>query len=106
MRWRKFVYVLAAPLFYACSGDGILHSELTGPRDMRILAIRALPGNTLGATVLQQAKGRSQIRVTYAATDISDSGFTPWQSPDSSVVVLGLAAGRNYNMQLQSLSDN
>jgi hypothetical protein len=104
MRWRKFVYVLAAPIFYACSGDGILHSVLTGPRDLRILAVRALPGNTLGASVRHQAKGPSQIRVTYATTDISDSGFTPWQSPDSSIVVLGLAAGRSYNIQVQSMT--
>jgi hypothetical protein len=106
MRWRNFAFVLAAPIFYACSGDGILHSVLTGPSDLRILAVRALPGNTLGALVRHQAKGPSQIRVAYAATDISDTGFTPWQSADSSIVVLGLAAGRNYNMQLQSLSED
>jgi hypothetical protein len=104
MHWRNFVYVLAAPIFYACSGDGILSSELTAPRDMRILAIRALPGNALGAVVRHQAKGPSQIRVAYTATEISDSGVTPWQSADSSVVVLGLAPGRNYNMQLQFMT--
>ena len=104
MRWHKFGYVLAAPIFYACSSDGILHSVLTGPRDLRIVEIRALPSNPLGALVRHQAKGPSQIRVTYAATDNSETGFTPWQSPDSSVAVLGLAAGRIYTMQLQSLT--
>jgi Arylsulfotransferase (ASST) len=105
MRWRKFVFGLVAPIFYACSSDGIVHSVLTGPRGLRILEIRALPANRLGALVRHQAKGASQIRVTYAATDHSETGFTPWQSPDSSVAVLGLAAGQTYTMQLQSLSD-
>src|ERR1700730_9049418 len=106
MRWRKFVYVLAAPILYACSGDANVFSVLTEPRVMRILAIRTLPRNPLAALVRHQAKGPSQIRVAYAATDLSDSGFTPWQSPDSSVVVLGLAAGRTYTMRVQSLTDN
>jgi hypothetical protein len=71
-----------------------------------IQAIQALPHNPLGALVQHEANGPSQIRVAYAATDHSDSGFTPWQSPDSSVVVLGLEAGRTYTMRVQSLFDD
>jgi hypothetical protein len=106
MRWRKFVYVLAAPIFCGCSGDANVFSVLTAPGSMGILAVQTLPHDPLGALVRHQAKGPSQIRVAYASTDLSDSGFTPWQSPDSSVVVLGLAPGRTYSMRVQSLADN
>jgi hypothetical protein len=104
MRWRNFVYVLAAPSLYACSGDANVFSALRAPPPLAIRSIQALPHDPVGALVQPWAKGSSQIRVAYTGTDLSGSVFTPWQSPDSSVVVLGLAPGRTYTMRLQSLS--
>jgi len=73
MRWRSFVYVLVAPIFFACSGDGILSSELTASRDMRILAIQALPGNKLGALVRHQAPPRFESHTPRPISQTPDS---------------------------------
>src|SRR6267143_3858012 len=40
-----------------------------------------------------------------SSAHLSNSDFTPWQSADSSVVVLGLAPDRTYTMVVQSLFD-
>ena len=105
MRWRKFVYVFATPILYACSGDANVFSALKPPPSLAIRAIQALPHDPLGALVQHEANGPSLIRVAYTPTDLSGGGFTPWQSPDSSVLVLGLASGRTYTMRVQSLFD-
>jgi len=105
MRSDRFVYVLAAPILYACSGDAGDSSPLTPPSLVAIRAIQALPHDPLGALVRHDAPGPFPIRVGYFTADLSDSAFTPWQSADSSVVVLGLAADRTYTMVVQSLFD-
>jgi hypothetical protein len=105
MRSDKFAYVLLAPILYACSGDAGGSSALTPPSLVTIRAIQALPHEPLGALVQHNAPGPFPIRVGYFSADLSDSAFTPWQSADSSVVVLGLAAGRTYTMGVQSLFD-
>jgi len=96
---------LAAPILYACSGDARDSSALTPPSLVAIRAIQALPHDPLGALVRHDAPGPFPIRVGYFTADLSDSAFTPWQSADSSVVVLGLAADRTYTMVVQSLFD-
>ena len=106
MRWRNFVYVFTAPFLYACSGDANVFTVLGAPPALAIRSIQALPNNPLGARVQPWAKGSSQIRVAYTGADLSGTEFTPWQSPDSSVVVLGLAAGRTYTMRIQSQSND
>ena len=105
MRSDKFAYILVAPILYACSGDAGGSSALTPPALVTIRAIQALPHEPLGALVQHDAPGPFLIRVRYVLADLSDSSFTPWQSADSSVVVLGLAAGRTYTMSVQSLFD-
>ena len=105
MRSDRFVYVLVAPILYACSRDAGDSSALTPPSLVTIRAIQALPHEPLGALVQHDAPGPFPIRVRYVLTDLSDSAFTPWQSADSSVVVLGLAADRTYTMVVQSLFD-
>ena len=54
---------------------------------------KALPHEPLGALVRHNESGPFLIRVRYVLANLSDSDFTAWQSADSSVVVLGLAAG-------------
>jgi Arylsulfotransferase (ASST) len=93
-----------APILYACSGDAG-DSGLALPSLVTVRAIQALPHNPLGALVRHDAPGLYPIRVRYVLADLSDSAFTPWQSADSSVVVLELAAGRTYKMGVQSLFD-
>ena len=105
MRSDKLVYILAAPILYACSGDAGDSSPLTPPSLVAIRAIQALPHDPLGALVRHDAPGPFPIRVGYFSADLADSDFTPWQSADSSVVVLGLAADRTYTMVVQSLFD-
>ena len=105
MRWDKFGYVLVAPILYACSRDANDSSALTPPAPAAIRAIQALPHEPLGALVLHDAPGPSSIRVRYVSADLSESNFTPWQSADSSILVLGLEAGRTYTMDVQSLFD-
>jgi len=106
MRWSNFVYLLAVPILYACSGDANVSSTLNVPPPVAIRAIQELPHEPLGALVQQATNGSFLIRVAYAATDHSGSGFTPWQTADSSIVVLGLEPGRTYEMRVQSLFDN
>lgn len=106
MRSYKFVYVLPAAILYACSDNTGGLSVLTPPSLVTIRAIQVLPHEPLGALVRHDATGPSPIRVRYVLADLSDSAVTPWQSADSSVVVLGLAPGRNYNMSVQSMVDD
>ena len=103
MRWNRFAYVILAPILYACSRDAGDSSVLTPPSLVTIRGIQALPHEPLGARVQHGAPGTFSIRVQYALVDGSDSAFTPWPSADSSVVVLGLAAGRTYAITVQSL---
>jgi hypothetical protein len=105
LRSNKFAYVLAIPILYACSGDRLPSSTVTPPSLVAIRAIQALPNEPLGARVQHDATGPVSIRVRYLSTDMSDSAFTPWQSADAAVVVLGLAPGRTYKMIVQSLVD-
>ena len=104
MRSNKSAYVLAALILYACSGDV---GDSSGPMAslVTVRAIQALPHEPLGALVQHDAPGPFPIRVGYFTADLSDSAFTPWQSADSSVVVLGLAPDRTYTMVVQSLFD-
>ncbi|MDB4871656.1 MAG: hypothetical protein JWL97_2660 [Gemmatimonadales bacterium] len=104
MRADKFAYVLLAPVLYACTRDGSDSSGLRPPSLVTITETQPLLHDPLGALIQHDASGASQIRVRYALDPI-DSAFTPWQSADSSVVVLGLAAGRTYTMSVQSMSD-
>jgi hypothetical protein len=105
MRSNKFAFMLVAPILYACSGDGDASSALAPPSLVRIGAIHPLPHDVLGALVQHNSRGSVLIRVRYFAAESADSGATPWQSADSSVVVLGLAAGRTYTMAIQSQVD-
>lgn len=105
MRWDKLVYVLVTPILYACSRDADDSAGLRPPSPVTIRAIQALPRDILGALVQHDASGRFPIRVRCVLADLSDSVFAPWQSPDSSVVVLGLEAGRSYTISVQALFD-
>ena len=105
MRWDKLAYVLAAPILYACSYDRDGSSTLSPPSTVTIRAIQPLPHDPLGALVQHDATGSFLVRVRYLLADLSDSAVTPWQSADSSIVVLGLEGGRTYAMQVQSSFD-
>ena len=105
MRSNRFAFVLLVPIFYACSRDAGDSSGPAPPSQVVIRAIRALPHDALGAVIQHNAYHDSQIRVRYVLPGVSDSAFTPWQSADSSVVVLGLASGQTYTMSVQSLVD-
>lgn len=105
MRWDKLAYVLAAPILYGCSRDRDESSTLSPPSTVTIRAIQALQHDPLGALVQHDATGSFLVRVRYLLADLSDSAVTPWQSADSSIVVLGLEGGRTYTMQVQSSFD-
>jgi Arylsulfotransferase (ASST) len=105
MRCNKFAYVFVATILCACWRDTDRSSTLTPPLPVTIRAIQALSRDPLGAVVAHDAAGTDLIRVRYTLSDLSDSGFTPWQSADSSIVVLGLGAGGDYTLNVQSSFD-
>jgi arylsulfotransferase ASST len=80
-------------------------TALKPPAPATIDLIRPLSHDPLGALVQLQLSDRLQIRVRYISTDQTDDSFTPWQSPDSSIVVLGLKPGQTYSMRVESLFD-
>jgi hypothetical protein len=95
--------VLVCFILYACSSDA--DGSLKPPSPVTIRAILALPHDPLGALVEHDASDRYLVRVRQVLEDLSDSSFTPWQSPDSSILVLGLEAGRTYKVAVQSWFD-
>ena len=105
MRWVRFVYVLAAAILSACWHDANDSSSLSPPTPVTIRALQTLPREPLGALAQHDASGPLPIRIAYVSADLSESAFTPWQSADSSILVLGLEPGRTYTMRVQSLFD-
>jgi hypothetical protein len=105
LRWGKLVYVLAAPMLCACWRDADQSSAVGPPTPINIRAIQPLIHDALGAIAQHDAAGPIPIRIRYVAPDLSESGFTPWQRADSSILILGLEPGRTYTMRVQSLFD-
>ena len=75
------------------------------PSPVSIRAIQPLSHVSLGALIQHDASETFPIRVHCLSADLSDSAVTPWQSPDSAILVLGLAPGRTYAVRVQSLFD-
>jgi hypothetical protein len=105
MRCGKSIPVLMIVVLYGCSHDAGGPPFVAPPTPVGIRAILPLPHEPLGAVVQHDAKDSYAIRVSYAPGGDSSADFTPWQGPDSSIVVLGLEAGRTYIMRVQILFD-
>jgi Arylsulfotransferase (ASST) len=104
VRWVRFAYVPLVPILWACSRDAD-DATLGPPSPVTIRATHALPQQVLAALVQHDASGPYPIRARCVAAGLSDSVFTPWQSADSSIRVLGLEAGGTYEIGVQSLYD-
>jgi Arylsulfotransferase (ASST) len=104
LRWVRFVFIPLVPILYACSRDAD-DAALGPPLPVTIRAIHTLAQQVLGALIQHDASGPFPIRARCLSADLSDSVFTPWQSADSSIRVLGLEAGRSYAIGVQSLYD-
>ena len=106
MTWRKFVFALTAVVLSACSRDADLLPVVGLPASVHILGVHQLPRNPLGVLVQHDASGQRQVRVRYISADLTDNAVTPWQSPDSSIVVLGLKPGASYLMRVETSVDD
>jgi hypothetical protein len=96
--------VLAVLMLCACSPDAD-QSALTPATPVTIRGIQPLRHQTLGVVAQHDASGPLPIRVSYVSADLSETGFTPRQSADSSILILGLKAGATYSLRVQSLWD-
>src|SRR5438128_1810400 len=105
MRWRNLVYVLTPTLLFGCSRETDVLALLSLPSPITIRAVQPLESQPLGALVLHDATGSFPVRVRYISADLSENAVTPWQSSDSSIVVLGLKPGQTYSMRVESLVD-
>jgi Arylsulfotransferase (ASST) len=105
MRWRNFVYILTSTLPLGCSRDANILSSLGLRSPVTISAIEPLPRDPLGVVVRHDASSGYLVRVRYISDDRTENAITPWQSADSSIVVLGLKPGQTYLMGVESLVD-
>ena len=99
------VYVLVALTLYASWRDSDQSSPLGPPAPVAIRSIPPLQRDPLGASAQHDAAGPFPIRIWFVSADLSESAFTPWQSADSSILILGLKAGGTYTMRVQSSFD-
>jgi len=105
MRWRNLVYALTPTLVFGCSRDADVLASLGLRSPVTIRAVQPLAGEPLGALIVHDATDRFPERVRYVSSDSSEYAVTPWQSSDSSIVVLGLKPGQTYSMRVESLVD-
>jgi hypothetical protein len=102
--WRRLTFGILVTSALGCEAVDRSLGDAP-PQPVSIIQINASAEDPLGAIVLHPNSTNDSVRVQFSLADGSETGATPWQSPQLPVTVLGLEPGERYSLWIEGSRD-